>query len=378
MGFQGIDAFMEALIALPDRLDAGLAVPRAGSAAPALGQAPHHLAERRRGRRRVAVRRPGRNGVPLLGCKHHLAGHLGIGAAHHRALVAPPRRHAIERQGVQPSLSRLHASRLDPTPVREHPAKPFALPPTARPWHHQTGSRAIRHGQTREQAPCKRLPVAGWSTRLGLDGDDRNGGPRASWPAGASARHPVDGHAAGGLARRPVGRTRQLHREGARGWRLPPLLPAGSRGVAWAAPSSALGPEDERRPFLRCTPHRRQKPLRPSPFPSGHAHHARVRTALLDRTGPLIPWPPPVALLRCNRLAVALLRHRRLRPLPQRQPSNPQVHALGAQGHGRVEQRRVTDLQLHRPPALLGLGCPVVQKGRVLPQQDHFLRPHAL
>ena len=42
MGLQGINEFMEALIALPDRLDVRLAVSRTGSEAPALGQAPHH------------------------------------------------------------------------------------------------------------------------------------------------------------------------------------------------------------------------------------------------------------------------------------------------------------------------------------------------
>ena len=46
MGFQGIDEIMEALIALPDGLDARLAAPRAGEEATELGQGSHALAER--------------------------------------------------------------------------------------------------------------------------------------------------------------------------------------------------------------------------------------------------------------------------------------------------------------------------------------------
>jgi hypothetical protein len=225
MGFQGIDEFMEALIAWPDRLDAGLAVARAGSEAPELGHAPHHLAEHRRGLRWVAVIRPGINGVPLLGCKHHSAGPLGIGAASHRDLVDPPRHNEIERHGVQQARIRLPASRLAPTPLLEPPEQQFYLPPTAIPLHHHTGTRDIRDGQTREQEPFQRLLVAGWSALLGIDGDDLNGGQRASWPAGASERHPFDCHAEGGRSRSPVGLTRQLNRDGARCSRLLPLLP---------------------------------------------------------------------------------------------------------------------------------------------------------
>src|SRR5262249_39929556 len=149
VGFQGIDAFMEASIALPDRLDAWLAVPRTGSEATELGQAPHHLAERRRGLGRVAMIRHDINGVPLPGFKHHVAGHIGIGAARPRDTVDPPRDHEIERQGVQPPLLTLHAQLLDLTSLLEHPEKPFDLPLTPIPLHHRTSTRDIRHGQTR-------------------------------------------------------------------------------------------------------------------------------------------------------------------------------------------------------------------------------------
>jgi hypothetical protein len=314
---------METLIARPNRLNARLAVSRAGSEATQLGQAPHHLAERRRGLRRVAVIRHGLNRVPLPRCNEHFAGHIGSGAARHRDLVDPPRHKESARPGVQPPRIRLHASRLELTPGLEPPAKPCDLPPTLRPRQHQTSPREIRHGQTREQEPFKRLLVAGWSALRRIHGDDLNGGQRASWPAGARARHPFDGHAAGGLSRSPGGLTRQLNRDGARGSRLRPRLPEGTRGFPWAEPSIALGPDEALRPVLRCTPHRIQKPRLTLPCPLGHAHHERVRTALLDRTGPRIPWQPAVALLRGKGLAVALLRHRRLRPLPQRQPEHP-------------------------------------------------------
>jgi hypothetical protein len=107
MGFQGVDACMEALRALPDRWDARLAVPLAGEAATALGHAPHHLAERRWRLRWVAVLRHGITGVPLVGFKHDIARHLRIGATSHRDLVDAPRHHAIERHGVQQPRLRL-------------------------------------------------------------------------------------------------------------------------------------------------------------------------------------------------------------------------------------------------------------------------------
>jgi hypothetical protein len=118
-----MDEFMETLIALQDRLNTRRAVPLAGSKATELGQAPHHLAECRRGLRRVAVILHSIDGVPLLRFQPHITGHFGIDAASHRDIVDPPRHHEIERNGVQQSLIRLHASRLDLTPVLERPKK---------------------------------------------------------------------------------------------------------------------------------------------------------------------------------------------------------------------------------------------------------------
>jgi hypothetical protein len=219
----GVDSLARSLGCLARHRLCGLRRPRVGPS-----PAPSHGAQV--GPEAGAVRLPGRHGAPLLGCTHHIAGPLGLGAASHRDRVEPPRPHAIARHGVQHSLLRLHAYLLEPTPLLEHPEKSFALPPTARPLHHQAGTRDIRHGQTREQEPVTRLLVATWSALLRRHGDDLNGEQRASWPAGASARHPFDGQVAGGLSRSPVGLTRPLHREGARRARLRPLLPEGTRG----------------------------------------------------------------------------------------------------------------------------------------------------
>jgi len=43
MSVQGIDEFMQPVIALPDRLNAGLPIALAGSEAPELRQAAHYL-----------------------------------------------------------------------------------------------------------------------------------------------------------------------------------------------------------------------------------------------------------------------------------------------------------------------------------------------
>jgi hypothetical protein len=109
MGLQGIDEFMEALIAPPDRLDAGLAVARASAEATELGQSPHHLPERERGLRWGAVLLHGINGMPLPGFTLHVAGRIGIGATSHGNIVDPPGHNEIERHGVQQPLLRLHA-----------------------------------------------------------------------------------------------------------------------------------------------------------------------------------------------------------------------------------------------------------------------------
>jgi hypothetical protein len=73
MGFYRSDELMEPLVALPDRCDARLAVARMGSEAPKQGQAPPHLAQRRRCLRRGVVMRQGRTGVPRPWFTHHVA-----------------------------------------------------------------------------------------------------------------------------------------------------------------------------------------------------------------------------------------------------------------------------------------------------------------
>jgi hypothetical protein len=94
------DAFMEALRALPDRWDARLTVSRAGEDTPELGQAPHHLAKRRRHLWRGLVMWHGLNGVPCVGFTHHCTGHLGIDPASHGDMVDPPGDDPIHGHGV--------------------------------------------------------------------------------------------------------------------------------------------------------------------------------------------------------------------------------------------------------------------------------------
>jgi hypothetical protein len=183
-GFSGIDECMEPLIALPTRLHAKRAVARAGEAATKLGHAPHHRAEGQRGLRRGVVRRQGIKRGPFPRVTEPFAGHLWLGAARPRDRVDPPGHHARACHGVQPPLSRLHASRRALPPWRAHQAKPCALPPTLRPRQHQTGPRDIPHGQTRASAPGNRLRTAGWAALLGIDGDDLHGG---RWPPGRRA-----------------------------------------------------------------------------------------------------------------------------------------------------------------------------------------------
>jgi hypothetical protein len=161
MGLQGLDEFGEALIALPDRLDTRFAVPRAGSEATELGQAPHRLAERGRGLWRGAVMRHGINGVPLSGFKHYFARHLGIGTTNHGDTVDAPGHNEIKRDGVQQPLLSLQASLLDLASLLEHPKKEFYLPPTPIPLHHCTGTGEIHHRQTCEQEAFNRLLAAG-------------------------------------------------------------------------------------------------------------------------------------------------------------------------------------------------------------------------
>lgn len=201
MGFSCIDARMEPLVAPPDRCDARLAVARARSEAPELGQAPDHLAERGRSLWRVAVLRQRIHGVPRPGCKRHVARHLGRGATSHGATGDPPGHQAKARQSVQPPLIRLHASRLDLTAVLQHPENECALPPTPRPRYHWTGTRELRQRQARAPEPCNRLLAARWSTLLGLDGHDLDWGEPASRPARALACHSRDRDPAGNLPR---------------------------------------------------------------------------------------------------------------------------------------------------------------------------------
>src|SRR5215471_7430894 len=97
----GIDEFVQPLVALPDGLNARLAIPRPGEEPAKLCEAPHHLAEWRRGWRWVTVMLHRIQGGPLLGFKDDLTGHLGIGTARHGDGVDTPGHDHINRQGIE-------------------------------------------------------------------------------------------------------------------------------------------------------------------------------------------------------------------------------------------------------------------------------------
>jgi hypothetical protein len=136
---------VQPLIALPDGFDAGLAVSLPGEEPAERCETPHHLAEWGRGRRRVAVMLHRLQGVPLLGFEDSLTEHLGIGTACHGDVVDTPGHDHVNRQGLQSSLSRLHAPLCNLAPVLEHPEQAFHFPPTAIPLHHCARTWNIRH-----------------------------------------------------------------------------------------------------------------------------------------------------------------------------------------------------------------------------------------
>jgi hypothetical protein len=375
MGLQGLEALLEALIALPDRLPTRRAVPRAGEEATQRGQAPPQLAQRGRGLRRVAVRRPGINGVPRPRVNQHCTGPSRRGATSHGATGAAPGDHERARHGVQPPLSRLHASWRDGASVLAPSTKAFHLPPPPLPRSHRRGTPAIHPRETREPAPCKRLFAVGRAGLFDSDGHALDRGQPASQPAGALNRHPLARAAAGGPPRRSRGLTRQPARETAP---RPPLRhgrPPRTRRWRVAEPPLARRSADDLRPVPRPTPPRRQQPRVNSAFPSRHGHDERLRTAPLDRARPLIPCPPAGTLLLRAWLALARLAHWRRGTRPPLGAHYAESAAGGRTGAARMAPIRRAVLDLHRPRPRLRRRGAVMQTRGLGHEQDHRLRP---
>ena len=379
-----MEAFVPPVIALPDRVDAGLAVSRPGEAPAALGETPHQRAARGRGRRRVAGRRPRRHGGPCRGCDDDRTGPLRRGPARPRAGVAPPGPEPGNRQGVPSSLTGLRAPRGNVAAVRAHSATEGPCPPTARPRHAPAGPRAIRHRQTRPPPPRHRCRARRRMGLLGLGRAARHGRPLAARPP-----RPLAGPGCG------------REREGDRaGWPLR-VAGAGDGAGPHGARRRPLGPQIPRRGPRSQAPRRRgaQETLGPwagLPAPPGHTplpelacalgqgpRHGR-RPGLCDRPGALIPVAPAGTLRPRQGCPVPPRRHRRSRPLPGRHPKPPAVDALGRPRHrGRpplrgprvaldgapAGRRRGRAVRQHRgrlpqPPARLGADAPQRGLGR--------------
>lgn len=210
MGFHRINALLESLITLPDRLDARLAVPRPGSASPQLRQAPDSITPWRWPLRRAAMLLHDINGVPLAGVKPHCTRHLWIRATHHGARVDTPGHHHVDRQGVQQPLIGLHAPLCDFTPLLAHPEKPCYCPATAIPAHDRTRPGQIRHGETREHQPLNGFLALGWSAFLGLDSGDLNGRQCTAHPTCPMERYPLGRYGKPERPPRPVRLAGQL------------------------------------------------------------------------------------------------------------------------------------------------------------------------
>jgi hypothetical protein len=131
---------VEPLGPLPEGFEARLTVPLAGAEPAELRETPPQRAQGQRGRRRVAVRRPRRQGGPLLGGADDRARPRGRGPARPGAMVATPGHHPGKRHGPPPA---------------------GPLPSQACPWH-------IRPWETRQPSPRKRGLARG---RAGFEGE---------------------------------------------------------------------------------------------------------------------------------------------------------------------------------------------------------------
>jgi hypothetical protein len=75
-------------------------------------------------------------------------------------------------------------------------------------------------------------------------------------------------------------------------------------------------------------------------------HHGRW-TGLFDLTGASIPFQPAVTLFRLNRFAFTLLGHWLFRPLPDCQPYQASIDALGSKSHRGMAQILFTRVDLY-------------------------------
>lgn len=177
---------------------------------------------------------------------------------------------------------------------------------------------------------------------------------------------------------RPVRLPRHVDRQTACRMRLLPFLPPGTRFVSCGDSPMAWRSDDARHLCPRHTPQHLQTPRVYRPCPIHRVHDERLGTALLNLARQLRPFPPAGTLLLGQGVAVALRCHGLLRPLPHLQPQDSQGQVRRGKGHRGMLQMLLTDLDLHGPHSLLRPSCTVIHTCRVLPSQDHILRPQAL
>jgi hypothetical protein len=107
MDFHRVDALMEPLVALPDGLNARLAITLTSEETTELGQATDYITQCRWSRRRVAAVLHSRNCLPLARFEHHCTRDLGIRSSRHGDEMDTPRNNEGDRYGIPHPLFRL-------------------------------------------------------------------------------------------------------------------------------------------------------------------------------------------------------------------------------------------------------------------------------
>jgi hypothetical protein len=140
MRFHRIHELREPLVALPERLDARLAVVLARSAAPELREAADHILQPRGYLRRAAVMLHGVDCLPRVRFEPYCTSDLWRGTSHQSDELDTPRHDAGDRPSMQPARLRLQPSWLAlaallevPEQARHLPAAAGPLPPRTRP-----------------------------------------------------------------------------------------------------------------------------------------------------------------------------------------------------------------------------------------------------
>jgi hypothetical protein len=335
------------VIALPNGVDPGRAVPLPGAAPAERGETPPPLAEwRRRRRRRGAVRRHRRQGVPWPGCEDSRTEPRWIGTAHPGAGVETPGHDSGHRQGLQSPLRRLPAHRLHLPPRLAHPEQACPLPPTAIPLHPRARPGQSRYWPTGQPSPRTRFLALGRAGRLGLDGAARPWRQVPGWPPSPLAGHGRGRQRAGARAGRPRRRARECDGACPPGVRRRHLGPDISRCGAWNEAPRTLGAHTPRCPVTWLPAPRVHHPR--LDIAVGPIHPQGGRTGLFARTGALIPLQPALTRWLRQGVAVAWRGHRRRWPRPDVQPPHPAVAPRGSHPHGRVAQRLRTGVELDR------------------------------